>query len=146
MGFEPTNNGFAIRPLGPLGYAANTRARVGKTLVARSISEWAVLRTIARIIPKPVPDSPPFGFGSLAIRLTVSKRPRNSSTLPSQGNRKLGEYNRSARSGTPRIDVGTPGTGTIRGNACPRRRSNCENAIALLAILLRVLPQGVGLG
>lgn len=22
MGFEPTDNGFAIRPLGPLGYAA----------------------------------------------------------------------------------------------------------------------------
>ncbi len=24
MGFEPMNNGFAIRPLGPLGYAAET--------------------------------------------------------------------------------------------------------------------------
>ena len=25
VGFEPTNNGFAIRPLGPLGYSAATR-------------------------------------------------------------------------------------------------------------------------
>jgi hypothetical protein len=25
VGFEPTNNGFAIRPLGPLGYAAEKR-------------------------------------------------------------------------------------------------------------------------
>jgi len=27
VGFEPTNNGFAIRPLGPLGYAADTGGR-----------------------------------------------------------------------------------------------------------------------
>lgn len=27
MGFEPTNNGFAIRPLGPLGYAAGNSLR-----------------------------------------------------------------------------------------------------------------------
>ena len=26
MGFEPMNNGFAIRPLSPLGYAAGFRA------------------------------------------------------------------------------------------------------------------------
>ena len=25
VGFEPTNNGFAIRPLGPLGYSAAMR-------------------------------------------------------------------------------------------------------------------------
>ncbi len=27
MGFEPMNNGFAIRPLGPLGYAAGRAGR-----------------------------------------------------------------------------------------------------------------------
>jgi hypothetical protein len=28
MGFEPMNNGFAIRPLGPLGYAADESSRI----------------------------------------------------------------------------------------------------------------------
>ncbi len=34
VGFEPTNNGFAIRPLGPLGYSAMGGAMVAGICLA----------------------------------------------------------------------------------------------------------------
>src|SRR6266403_644992 len=40
VGFEPTNNGFAIRPLSPLGYSANLHPTISPPATRGKLLAW----------------------------------------------------------------------------------------------------------
>ena len=75
VGFEPTNNGFAIRPLRPLGYAAGQGPYGGTRPVPRQRgvrSAAVILGRIDRFPASQMPNFPPIALASLLIALAAS--------------------------------------------------------------------------